>query len=175
MSNRSLLFLIGARGTGKTTTAEHLAARLGWAWCDADVLLEQRAGKTIRQIFADDGETAFRDHESALLRELATWQNHVIATGGGLVLRPENRALLKHGIVVWLRAAADVLWQRLQQDAAGAARRPNLAQGGLVEIEAVLATRTALYEACADWHIATDHLSPHAVAERIAAWLHGEA
>src|SRR6516162_5971118 len=104
----SLLFLIGPRGSGKTTVARLLAQRIGWAWCDADELLEERAGKTIRQIFADEGEAAFRERESALLQEIALRQDHVIATGGGIVLSPANRELLRRGAVVWLTAAPQI-------------------------------------------------------------------
>ncbi len=169
--DRRLLFLIGARGTGKTTIARLLAERIGWAWCDADVLLEQRAGKTIRQVFADEGEAGFRDRESALLAELARGRDCIIATGGGIVLRPENRDRLRRGHVVWLTAPPAVLWQRLQSGAATAERRPNLAQGGLAEVEAIVQTRGPLYEACADHRVETHTCSPAEAAERIAAWL----
>jgi shikimate kinase len=171
LENCRPVFLVGARGTGKTTTARLLAARLGWSWCDADALLEERAGKTIRQVFDEEGEPCFRDRESALLAEIATRPDYVVATGGGVVVRPENRALLKHGVVVWLTAAADVLWQRLQRDATTAERRPNLAQGGLAEIEEVLAARGPLYEMCCDWRVATDGRSAVEVAELIHGWL----
>ena len=167
----SLLFLIGARGTGKTTTARLVAERLGWQWCDADALLEERAGKTIRQIFAADGETCFRDHESAVLRDFAVRESHVIATGGGVVLRPENCALLRRGSVVWLTAPPEVLWRRMQADASTIERRPDLAEGGLAEVEQVLRTRHALYQACAHWQIDTAGDVPEQVADRIVAWL----
>lgn len=147
---RRLIFLIGYRGAGKTTVARLLAEKFGWSWLDADAVLEERAGKSIRQIFADDGEAAFRDLESAILGELCTLENHVFATGGGVVLREENRVCLKQGVVVWLRASADVLWQRMQQDITTAERRPNLGQGGLAEIEELLRAREPLYEACSD-------------------------
>jgi shikimate kinase len=173
--NRSLVFLIGARGTGKTATAELLAGRLGRAWCDADVLLEQRAGRTIREIFEGEGQAGFRDRESAILREVASWHDYVVATGGGVVLRAENRLLLRRGAVVWLSAPADVLWQRLQADSTTLQRRPNLAQGGLLEIEAVLKERDPLYAACADLQLDTAQQAPQEIADRIAAWLHGAA
>lgn len=169
--SRSPLFLIGARGTGKTTTARLVADRIAWNWCDADALLEERAGKTIRQIFAEEGEASFRDRESALLQEVAAFQDSVVATGGGVVLRAENRALLGRGVVVWLSAPADVLWRRLQHDATTLERRPNLGEGGLAEVAEVVRARTPLYEACADWRIETDGLTPEEVAERIVAWI----
>ena len=87
----SRLFLIGYRGAGKTTVARLVADELGWAWCDADQVLESRFDKTIRQIFADEGEGGFRDKESLVLEELCGRDQLVIATGGGVILCPENR------------------------------------------------------------------------------------
>jgi shikimate kinase len=166
----SLLFLIGARGTGKTTTARLVAERIGWQWCDADALLEERAGKTIRQIFAEDSEASFRDHESAVLREIAGRESYVVATGGGVVLRPDNCALLRRGSVVWLTAPPEVLWQRMQADASTIARRPDLAEGGLAEVQQVLRTRHPPYVACAHWQVDAAAETPEQVADRIVAW-----
>ena len=165
--NRRLLFLIGYRGAGKTAIARLLADKLSWAWLDADCVLEERHGRTIRAIFAEEGEPAFRDKETAILADLSAKQEHVIATGGGVILRPENRALLKHGTVVWLKAPADVLWQRMQQDATTMERRPNLAQGGLAEVEELLRVRTPHYEACQDFTLDTEVRTPEQVADVI--------
>ena len=169
-----LLFLIGYRGTGKTTIARLLADKLGWSWLDADAVLEERYGRTIRQIFADEGETVFRDQESAILTELSAKQDCIIATGGGVVLRPENRERLKRGSVVWLRAPAEVLWQRMQLDATTMERRPDLAQGGLAEVAELLRVRTPNYEACQDFTVDTAERTPEQVASVIAAWHFGE-
>lgn len=167
MTHSRLLFLIGYRGAGKTTVARLVAANLGWAWIDADALLEERAGRTIRQIFADEGEPTFRDRESAILEELSQRKNHVIATGGGVILREANRLFLKQGTVIWLKAPADVLWQRLQTDATTAERRPALAQGGLAEIEELLRVRTPLYESCQDFTVDAAKLTPGEIADAI--------
>jgi shikimate kinase len=166
------IFLIGLRGAGKTTIARLLAERLGWSWCDADHVLEERYGKTIRQIFDEEGETSFRDKETAILRELGRQRDTVIATGGGVVLQPENRAQLKTGVTIWLTAAPSLLWQRLQADATTAQRRPNLSQGGLAETEEMLRIRQPLYEECADWTVDATAPTPEQVTEQILTWLH---
>ncbi len=97
-------------------------------------------------------------------------QDHVIATGGGVILREENRAALKRGAVVWLRAPAQVLWQRMQADATTAERRPNLAQGGLTEIEELLRVREPLYQACQDFAVDASKQTPEQIGEVIARW-----
>src|SRR4051812_7830484 len=96
--------LIGYRGTGKTAVAQQLALALGWDWVDADVEVELRSGKSIAAIFADDGEAAFRDLESAVLADLIDREQAVLALGGGVILREHNRELLRRaGLVVWLQ------------------------------------------------------------------------
>jgi len=160
------IFLIGYRGSGKTTVAQLLADKLGWQWCDADAVLEDRFG-SIRQIFAAEGEAGFREKEAALLEELCQLQEYVIATGGGVVLRPQNRIKLLLGKVIWLRAEPVVLWQRLRDDPVTLERRPNLAEGGLEEIDKLVRQRTPLYEKCADIEVNTDDKTPVEVAESI--------
>jgi shikimate kinase len=167
---RRLLFLIGYRGAGKTEVARLLAPMLAWSWLDADAVLEERHAQSIRQIFAAEGEGGFRAKESALLQELSGLNDHVIATGGGVILREENRAVLKRGAVVWLRAPADVLWQRIQADANTAQRRPDLAQGGLAEIEEMLRVREPLYQGCQDFTVGASESTPLQIAEMIAVW-----
>jgi len=167
-----LVILIGYRGTGKSTTAQLLAERLGWDWLDADQVLEARHGKTIKQIFAEEGEAGFRDKEAALLAELCQGQRQVIATGGGIVLRPENRERLKAaGRVVWLTADPATLWQRIAGDATTAERRPNLTIGGLAEVEQLLQVREPLYREVAQLIVDTARQTPAEVAEVISRWL----
>lgn len=172
------IVLIGYRGTGKTTVARLLAERLGRRWLDADVELEARAGKSIAQIFADDGEQAFRSLEAQVLAEALQGASLVIAAGGGVVLRDENRELLRRiGSVVWLEASPETLYDRIQADKTTSARRPNLtAAGGLAEVREMLARREPLYRECAKLRIDADRHSPEGVVDAIvAAWqLSGE-
>jgi shikimate kinase len=171
------IFLIGYRGSGKTTVAAALAERLGWPWIDADVELERRAGKSIKAIFAEDGEQAFRDRESAMLAELAKHDGWIIALGGGAVLREENRwAIAGRGKVVWLRASPETLYRRIHDDPTTAARRPNLtSQGGLAEIRDLVAQRSPLYAAWADTKVEAEDRSPAEIARTICQQLALEA
>jgi shikimate kinase len=167
-----LLFLIGYRGSGKTTVGRVVADRLGWDFLDADAVLEQQFGQTIREIFAKEGEAGFRDKETAILENLCDRTEVVIATGGGIVLREENRQqLTRHGFVAWLTADPETLLARIQADPTTNERRPNLAGGGLVEVEQLLAVREPLYRACADVVVPVGALSPEQAADAIlAAW-----
>lgn len=162
------LFLIGPRGSGKTTVARLLAERLGMGWLDADAVLEERAGTTIREIFAAEGEAGFRQREADLLAELCGLDRQVIATGGGVVLRPENRRRLREsGFVVWLTADVDTLWARIAGDATTGARRPNLTTGGRDEVAHVVATRQPYYRECAHLTVDTTNRSPAAIVAAI--------
>lgn len=165
------LLLIGYRGTGKSTVGKLLADRLGFPFVDADVLLEERAGATIRAIFAEEGEAGFRKRESAILREICQTDQQVIATGGGVILSEANRELIKKsGFVVWLSAEPDILAKRLNADPTTQERRPKLAQGGLDEIREVLERRIPLYRECADCEISAT-VSPSLLADTIlSAW-----
>jgi shikimate kinase len=169
-----LLHLIGYRGSGKSAVAAALSQQLGWPWLDADAELERRAGKTIKQIFADSGETAFRDLESAVAADLIENDRSITAWGGGVILRESNQQLLKRrGKVIWLTASPETLLARINGDITTAERRPNLTgQGGLAEIRTLLAQRTPLYAACADLTIDTLEQSPPEFASRIIAELH---
>jgi shikimate kinase len=167
-----LLFLVGYRGSGKTTVGCLVAERLGWDFLDADSVLEGRCGRTIREIFAAEGEAGFRDKEAAVLADLCARTKTVIATGGGIVLREENRQRLnRHGFVAWLTADPATLLARIHADPTTAERRPALVGGGPAEVEQLLAVREPLYRACADVVVPAGALSPQQAADAIlAAW-----
>ncbi len=164
------LALIGYRGAGKTTVAKALARRLGWTWMDADEALEQHHGLSIREIFARHGEPVFRDWEAERLKELLRGQRVVLALGGGVVLRPENRAALRAATVVWLTAPPELLLARINADPTTGARRPNLtARGGLDEVRELLAQREPLYRECADYVVAIEEKTPEQIAAEIVS------
>lgn len=164
--------LVGYRGTGKSTVGRLVADALGWAFVDADAELESRAGRSVREIFAEQGEPAFREMESAVLADLLARERLVLATGGGVVLRADNRERLRGAFVVWLTASVEVIDARLCGDPSTAARRPALT--GLPareEIVRLLAEREPLYREVADAVVDAADPSPDAVASRIlAAW-----
>jgi shikimate kinase len=161
--------LIGYRGTGKTTVGRLLAARLGWAFVDADDEIEAAAGCSIAEIFAREGEPGFREREARVVAELAQREKHVISLGGGAVLREETRSVIRSaGEVVWLTASPETIYSRISGDTSTSARRPNLTvRGGLAEIEEVLAMRRPFYEACAMRTIDTEGRSPEEIAASI--------
>lgn len=164
------VFLIGYRGTGKSAVAERLALALGWEWVDADVEIELCAGKSIAEMFADEGEEAFRDLEESVVAKLCEREFQVIALGGGAVLRPATREKIRTaGRVVWLTATPPTIAGRLAADVTTATRRPNLTgQGGLAEIEQVLRERSPIYQSCANFTVDTENRSPQQVADEIA-------
>ena len=112
---RGNLFLVGLMGAGKSTLGRQLARRLRKRFVDADIELEQRLGVSIATIFEIEGEAGFRDREQATLADLAALDNIVLATGGGCVLRPANRACLKgNGTVLYLHAEPSTLYGRIR-------------------------------------------------------------
>lgn len=171
------LVLIGGRGTGKSTVGRLVAGLAGRPFVDSDREIEGRSGRSIRAIFEESGEPAFRDWEQKTLARLAAEvPGAVLATGGGAVLREANRDVLRgFGLVAWLTADPAEMGRRLQADRAGLAGRPALTPAGtLDELVAVLEARGPLYAGLADLTIATDGLTPAEVAEALLAHWPGE-
>jgi shikimate kinase len=167
------IFLIGYRGTGKSTVGQLLADRLGWSFADCDDHIEAAANCSIASIFANEGEAGFREREARVLRDLGSRDRIVVATGGGVVLHPGNREYLSaSGFVVWLTATPETVWARLQLDPTTAARRPSLtALGGLDEVRSLMAAREPLYRSTAHFTTDANDPSPEAVVAAILkAW-----
>ncbi len=166
------LALVGLSGAGKSTVGRLLAARLGWPLRDTDALVVARAGRTAAQIFAEDGEARFRELEGAALAETLEDGPAVVATGGGIVLRAENRALLRaRARVVWLDAPSDALLARLL---AHDERRPLLdGADPAARLEELRAARAALYAEVAHQRLGAAGRSPEELCELIAAPLAG--
>jgi shikimate kinase len=157
------LILIGYRGSGKTTIGKKLASRLWWKFVDTDALIVQTAGKSIKEIFEQDGEPQFRILESVAVKDACALQDHIIALGGGAVMKEENRALIKSSghKIAYLRCKPEVLLQRIQSDTATAMNRPNLtALGGIAEIENLLAQREPLYRELQSFELDVTNLTP---------------
>lgn len=166
------LILVGYRGSGKSTIGTILAKRLGWSFLDLDTLVAQRAGLTISQIFAQEGQTAFRQRERDAFFSLRKFKNHVIALGGGAPLDPDIRTLAKRmGKVVWLRAPAVILWTRINRDQQSPNDRPDLTEaGGLTEVEALLPQREPLYRSAANHTVDTFSGTAEESADAIEIW-----
>ena len=158
------LYLVGMMGTGKSAVGRPLAEALGYRFIDADAVLEQAAGRTIPEIFASDGEAGFRALETAVLGQISGWHSLVVATGGGVVTRPENWGHMHQGVVVWLDAPAALLLQRLGADPTP---RPLMqAPDPEARLGALLAERRPLY-AQADLTIQQNGEPPEVVAAQI--------
>jgi shikimate kinase len=159
------IFLVGFMGSGKTTVGKLLARRLGWSFSDLDELVVRAAGMTIPEIFAREGEPAFRRRETDALREAAAGRRAVVATGGGAACRDENLAvMLGAGRVVALAVSAAEAIRR----AGGASGRPLLdgAADPLATAGALLAARQPFY-ARAQWRVETDGRSPAEITNQI--------
>ncbi len=154
-----VITLIGYRGSGKSSVAAPLAERTGFSWIDADDEIERVAGKSISQIFADDGEAHFRQIERNVMQNLLSREKLIIAAGGGAILNTETRQDVQDaGPVIWLKANIDALEQRITQDDSTTSRRPALtaSTSHREEIQNLLNQREPIYQACASITVDTD-------------------
>lgn len=165
------IVLLGFRGAGKTSVGRLVAQDLSWKFTDTDDLIVADAGMSIRDIFARHGADDFRARETAAIRDAVTRDQQVISVGGGAVLLPENHELLSAaGVCVWLQAAPEALFGRIQADPASADNRPSLTdQDGLDEVRLLLEQRAPLYAACAQRVVDTNQKSPQEVASDVLA------
>ncbi|MCL4079144.1 3-dehydroquinate synthase [Coriobacteriia bacterium Es71-Z0120] len=168
----SHVFLTGFMGSGKSTVGRIVAERLGLPFVDLDEEIERRAGRSVSEIFRGDGEEAFREAEHAALLDAVRGLGSVVACGGGVVLRNENRRLLKeHGTVVYLAVSADEALARIGD----ASDRPLLAGDARAIAPRILDARLSLYRATADLTVDTTGRAPSEVADEVVRLLQGQA
>jgi shikimate kinase len=163
--SKSNIFLVGPMGAGKSTIGRVLAFELNRQFRDTDRVIEDRTGADIPWIFDMEGEAGFRERETAVLADLSTELDLVIATGGGIVLRPENRRMMKEsGYVCYLTASTEQLVERTSRDK----KRPLLqVENPRQKIIELLEQRDPIYRESADFIINTDKRSPKMVAQEI--------
>jgi shikimate kinase len=165
-----IVVLVGMPGCGKSTVGKQLARQLGWPFFDSDTEIEARLGHSIREHFERFGEASFRDIESREVARLCGLPQAVLATGGGAVLRPENRAALRSGgnQVIYLRAQVDDLARRLKHDVA----RPLLQTADPLErLRQLFKERDPLYREVAHYVVDTGRTSVHALAQLLVMQL----
>jgi shikimate kinase len=164
-----MISLVGMMGAGKTTVGRRLARRLGWSFVDADREMEARLGVPVTTIFELEGEAGFRRRECELIDELTRRTATVLATGGGAVLDPANRAVLhERSQVIYLRASVGDLWHRLRRDTT----RPLLRTADpRARIEALVTQREPLYRDTAHMTVETGRQPVERVVDAIVARL----
>lgn len=167
--NKNNIILIGFMGAGKTAVGQSLAQELQLDFIDCDQLIELSEKMSISDIFAKKGEACFRDLETKTIESLSRKTNLVVATGGGMVLRPENVTMLKAlGPVVLLWAKPEIIYQRIKNEG----HRPLLNVPDPVgEINKILSARQAIYQRVADFKIDTSNLKILKIVEEIKQWL----
>ena len=165
MNPASNLILVGPMGAGKTSIGQRLAERCGLRLRDADHEIERETGASVTQLFEREGEAGFRLRENAMLARLLQEDGIVLSTGGGAVLDPDNRALLRRrGFVVHLHAAVERQLARLAHDRT----RPLLARPDREQVlRELAATRTPLYAEVADLSFDAGDLDPDAAASQL--------
>jgi shikimate kinase len=158
------LVLVGFMGSGKSSVGREIARRWGFRFIDTDTAIRQKFGKSIPDIFASIGEPLFRDEENQALQNLQNTDQAVIATGGGIVLQPRNHPLLRSlGVVVWLTASEEVIWERVSRNQ----NRPLLkTPDPRTTISTLMSTRYPLYRSLADITVETSGLTHQEVADR---------
>lgn len=156
---------MGPMGAGKSTVGRLLAEQLGYTFCDSDHEIEARTGATIPMIFDIEGEQGFRQREAQVIDELTQLPQIVLATGGGAVLRPDNRKLLRsRGFVIYLQSDVDNLFNRVKHDR----NRPLLQnEDPKATLAAILKEREPLYKEVADLVVQTEAVSVGLVVRKI--------
>lgn len=162
------IILLGFMGTGKTCVGKRLAERLGMGFLDMDDLIEEEEGMPIRKIFKRFGEPYFREKETSICERVSGFNNYVIATGGGVVLKTVNiENLRRNGILISLTATPEVIYERTKK----ARTRPLLEEDPKRKIQELLKVRDPYYR-MADWMLDTSMLSIPEVVDKIVAYLY---
>ncbi|MEA3162883.1 MAG: shikimate kinase, partial [Verrucomicrobiota bacterium] len=165
------LVLVGFMGSGKSSVGREIARRWGFRFIDTDTTIRHKYRKSIPDIFATFGEPFFRDEENKTLQELQASQEAVIATGGGIILQPRNHPLLRTlGVVVWLTASEETIWERVSRNQNRPLLRTNDPR---TTIRNLMSTRYPLYAAVADITVETTGLTHQEVADQAVAALNG--
>ena len=164
------VFLIGPMGAGKSTIGKLLSHELGQEFVDSDRVIEERAGANIPWIFDVEGEVGFRDREQSVIDSLTQEQDIVLATGGGVVMRPENREYLKNrGVVVYLQTSVSQQLERTAKDK----NRPLLqTEDPAAVLRNLLSIRDSLYRDCCQSIVNTDRRHPRSVVNEILKYVH---
>jgi shikimate kinase len=167
------LYLVGYRCCGKSSLGQLLAEHLGWKFVDTDRQVADQTGQTIAAMVAQEGWVYFRQREHEVLSSVASGQRQVVATGGGIVLDPQNvQCMQSTGFIVWLTASPDTIQQRMAADVHTAHQRPALTDRRTSsEIDAVLQQRTPLYRAAGNLELNTDHDPIHELVEQLLSRL----
>ncbi|MEN6319104.1 MAG: shikimate kinase [Syntrophaceae bacterium] len=167
------IILIGYRGTGKSAVGKRLAKRLNLPFCDTDERIEKTAGRSIREVVAENGWEYFREREREVIREVAAMERSVIATGGGAVVDERNAGILKkHGLLIWLMADVGTIVQRIHRDKKSSEQRPAFSDNDIVQETAdVLKKRTPVYNRLADFSIDTAGKNVYEIVDCICQFL----
>ncbi len=165
MKQANNIYLIGLMGAGKTTMGKKLAQALQWPFYDSDRVIEETTGVSIPMIFEYEGEEGFRDREQEIIGYLTSLDEIVMATGGGAILRPENRQKLQqNGFVVYLECSIERILQRTRRDT----QRPLLqTENPRQRLEQLLQEREPLYRECADFSVDTGIMQSKAALKAI--------
>lgn len=163
------ILLMGFMGAGKSTIGKELALSLSYSFLDTDEMIEKKEGREISQIFLQEGEKAFRDMETTLLKELGNIDKMVISLGGGMPIREENQKLMNAlGLVVYLRTRKNTIIKRLEGD-----RKRPLLKGENIEekVGNLMKEREPIYEKAACIFVDTDEKSIKEIVEEIISLL----
>tara|TARA_B000000565_G_C23754617_1_gene366002 strand:+ start:308 stop:808 length:501 start_codon:yes stop_codon:yes gene_type:complete len=157
------IFLVGFMGAGKTTVGMELAKKLNYKLIDTDHSIENDQSREIKDIFSEDGELFFRNLETLKLKELINVENAIISTGGGIILKDENRSILNNLFTIYLKADFENIFNRIKQDTS---RPLLLTDDPYNTAKDIFKSRQSVYESF-KIHVRTDNKTPHQVVEEI--------